>query len=189
MLLEFRKKHQDEFQEKLRRKEEREVRKEKERRVREETKRLEREALAERERLSASRAAQQAAEVHQTYDERWAKLLEKSSTNDDTDLQGLQFDDIPWPVMPPARNRTRLHLDDLTKDAVSAFLLPTSCEKPDGMPKAPKDVLRAAMLKFHPDKFEARVLTRVRDEDQAQVKEAGGVVMRILNELSMLHRY
>ena len=47
-----------------------------------------------------------------------------------------------------------------------------------------KDILRAAMLKFHPDKFEARILSRVREKDKEIVKEAGGIVMRHLNELS-----
>lgn len=46
-----------------------------------------------------------------------------------------------------------------------------------------KDVLRTTMLRFHPDKFEARVLSRVQEKDKDKVKEVAGVVVRALNSL------
>ena len=96
-------------------------------------------------------------------------------------------------MQPPLRKHSRLELHDLTKDSVSAFLLPgdqsEASKGVDSTSKATvkKDVLRAAMLKYHPDKFEARVLLRVHEDDKERVREAGGAVMRILNELSEIH--
>lgn len=46
-----------------------------------------------------------------------------------------------------------------------------------------KDTLRVAMLRFHPDKFEARILARVKERDRDLVREAAHTVVRILNDL------
>lgn len=89
----------------------------------------------------------------------------------------IGFDDIPWPVR--SHHRT-LVTADLTVDAVAAFLLP------DGTPehgRSRKDVLRETLLRFHPDKFEGRLMAAVRTEEQAVVREGIGRVVRALNSL------
>jgi len=87
----------------------------------------------------------------------------------------IGFVDIPWPVR--SHHRT---LADLTVDAVAAFLLP------GGMPehgRSRKEVLRETLLRFHPDKFEGRLMAAVRTEEQAVVREGIGRVVRALNSL------
>lgn len=39
------------------------------------------------------------------------------------------------------------------------------------------------MLRFHPDKFEGRVMRRVKESDKDKVREAVGQVARALNAL------
>ncbi|KAI5115928.1 hypothetical protein M0805_009864 [Coniferiporia weirii] len=184
----WRKKNQAEFQERLRKKEERERRKERERRLREESRRLEEEAQAELERLSATKAKRRLEDARKRYEERWAKLLERLPEGQSVPHAALlRFEDIPWPVAPPAQKHVALTVDDFTKDAVSAFLIPTKDPSADGA-LVVKDVLRSTLLKFHPDKFESRVQVRVREKDKEAVKEVAGIVVRILNELSKEYR-
>ncbi|THG95487.1 hypothetical protein EW145_g7947, partial [Phellinidium pouzarii] len=183
----WRKKNEVEYQERLRKKQEREARKARERRIREETGRLEREAQAEYKALSAALAMRRMDEAKQHYEERWAKLLERPAEGQKpSSTASLHFDDIPWPIVPPPKSKKRfvLSVDDFTKEVVASFLLPSSKDVPKDAPSAAKDILRSTMLKFHPDKFESRVLVRVREKDRELVKEMANMVVRILNELS-----
>lgn len=111
------------------------------------------------------------------------KLLERQS-NSESSVVKLTFDDIPWPVAPPADERSSITVDDISPGLISSFLLPTNpMDMPPDDSSPAKDVLRATMLRFHPDKFEARVLSRVREKDKDRVKEVADVVVRALNSL------
>ena len=68
----------------------------------------------------------------------------------------------------------RVRIEDLTAEAIAAFLLPPSdFDAPSADPsKERKEKLRETMLRFHPDKFEGRVMKRVREKDRERVKEA-----------------
>ena len=46
-----------------------------------------------------------------------------------------------------------------------------------------REKLRETMLRFHPDKFEGRIMGRVCDSDRELVKEAVGIVARTINAL------
>ncbi|KAH8115357.1 hypothetical protein DFH11DRAFT_1588860 [Phellopilus nigrolimitatus] len=179
----WKKKNQAEFQERLRKKEERKARKERERFLREETRRLEKEAWAEIEQASAAKAKRRVEEAKRLYEERWLKLLERPAEGNTDNRGPLHFDDIPWPIAPPRRKRAALDVDDFTKEAISSFLLPPTDASADSSSLI-KDILRSTMLKFHPDKFESRVLLRVREKDRDIVKEVAGVVVRVLNDLA-----
>ncbi|KAJ3975809.1 hypothetical protein EV361DRAFT_865133 [Lentinula raphanica] len=107
-------------------------------------------------------------------------------------------------------NAPSLSLDEFTRDAISTFLftsLPsadTSIDSAIGsttssgpsvsakkiatteMEKARKDrkeKLRETLLRFHPDKFEGRLMSRVRPHEKDRVTDALGVVVRVLNDL------
>lgn len=95
------------------------------------------------------------------------------------------FQDVPWPVLPPLSRRTDadmapdVQLEDITTQNVAHFLL-----HPHRMPeKSRKEKLRDAVLRYHPDKFEGRILPRIVSEDRARVQEGVSIVMRCLNEL------
>jgi len=49
--------------------------------------------------------------------------------------------------------------------------------------KLRKEKLRETFLRFHPDKFEGRLMNRVRESDRERVREAVGIVVRVLNAL------
>lgn len=195
-----RKQNQEEFAERLRRKEECKVRRQRAAALKEETTRLEREAQAEKAARRAARAQRRQVEARALYEEQWTALLvrcEQASGGDNGKGNSLAFDDVPWPVFPPSEG-VRLSLADITLEAVSAFLLPvstsssssaTSATGDDGSDKTPaqptsKEVLRSAILRFHPDKFETRVLARVREgKERERVREVSGALVRVLNAL------
>ena len=177
-----RRKHAAEYEEQERKKAERAARKARERAVREETKRLEREAEEDRRRRRRSRERRRAAEARELYDTRWKDLLGPSQN-----IEGLlRFTDIPWPVLPPdlsSRHTRELALSDFTIEAISGFLLGQEDAESEAGRKERKDKLRETMLRFHPDKFEGRILRRVLESERDTVKEAVGVVVRSLNTL------
>jgi len=82
-------------------------------------------------------------------------------------------------------------LDDLTRDAISLFLfsstssssVPSSSNQEGLEKKDRKDKLRETFLRFHPDKFEGRVMPRVKEAERDKVREALGIVVRALNDL------
>lgn len=83
----------------------------------------------------------------------------------------------------------QITLEDITVEAISTFLLPErvpSNDIPqdiDTIQKERRNKLRETMLRFHPDKFEGRILRRVRERDQERVREAVGKVTRAVGEL------
>jgi hypothetical protein len=74
--------------------------------------------------------------------------------------------------------RTR-DLDELLRpEAICEFLL-SPAHSPEVVPK---DRIRAALRRWHPDKF-ARVLGQVVENDKDAVAEGVGIVVRCLNEM------
>ncbi|KAI0002193.1 hypothetical protein BJV74DRAFT_817632 [Russula compacta] len=117
------------------------------------------------------------ADARDAHEQRWAELLKSTSKPAD-----LSFGDIPWPV----RGRA-LDVSQLTVEAVSAFLFfPEEEEGLDeaGRARIRKEELRKAMLRFHPDKFEGRVIPRIQDEERAAAREGANVVTRAVRTLS-----
>jgi len=87
------------------------------------------------------------------------------------------FGEVPWPVLSyPAEVA---NLENITGPAVSKFLLHPHREPQ----KSRKEKLRDAVLRYHPDKFEGRILPRIIDEDRARVQKGVEIVMKCLNEL------
>ena len=76
--------------------------------------------------------------------------------------------------------RGSITVDELTAEAVTAFLLPAGKEFDR---EKRKEKLRESFLRFHPDKFEGRFMRFVKEGDKEKVKEAIGQVSRVLNSL------
>lgn len=111
-------------------------------------------------------------DARDTYDRRWVELLKSKSVN-------LGFGDVPWPV------QGRIDVSRVTAETISAFLFPSSSD--DGKGRTRKEVLREEMLRFHPDKFEGRVMRRVRSEDKEAVREGANAVARAVMYLMDLN--
>jgi hypothetical protein len=114
------------------------------------------------------------------------------------DAATLRFNDVPWPILlaygdKPDTTGFRAHpisvsLDDLTAEHITNFLLSFFGESPDSSDsetwkKARKDKLRETFLRFHPDKFEGRLMKFVQEKERQQVKEGLVQVVRVLNGL------
>ncbi|KDQ54569.1 hypothetical protein JAAARDRAFT_38252 [Jaapia argillacea MUCL 33604] len=84
----------------------------------------------------------------------------------------LSFAAISWPMHPQPKTPS-----DITALAVSDFLF----SNPDSQDRTRKDKIKAALLRWHPDKF-ARVMSRVQESDRALVEEGVGIVVRHLND-------
>jgi hypothetical protein len=125
--------------------------------------------------------------AREEYGIRWRELLSMTGES-----ETLGFDDIPWPVAAAHRQkplrkresgvprRSIITVDELTTEAITAFLLPTVKEFDK---EKRKEKLRESFLRFHPDKFEGRIMRYVKEDDREKVKDAIGQVSRVLNSL------
>ncbi|KAF7979286.1 hypothetical protein HWV62_42988 [Athelia sp. TMB] len=103
------------------------------------------------------------------YDGKWAEL------KDGRDLPPLPIGILPWPILGYEVTRPA----DITLQRVRDFVfhpLRKGMEK-----KSRRDRVRADMLKWHPDKFNAKVLNKVVNAEQ--VAEAAGQVARFLTQI------
>lgn len=188
-----RKTHAEEYAEEQQKKASRDARRAQEKALKAETARLAKIAEDERKRKKLEKEIRRSDYAREEYHLRWKNLLAASSEN------LLSFSDIPWPIVSAHRQKPdkkgsartgpppAVSLEDLTLDAISAFLVPSSTSDPSASgereKKHRKDKLRETFLRFHPDKFEGRLMNRVRESDQEHVREAIGVVVRSLNTL------
>lgn len=124
-----------------------------------------------RRRRREERKRKRQVDARDTYDRRWVALLNSKSVD-------LSFGDVPWPV------QGRTEVSEVTPDTISAFLFPFGSDV--GRGKTRKEVLREEMLRFHPDKFEGRVMPRVRSEDRDSVREGANAVARAVMTLMEL---
>lgn len=152
----------------------------------EETARIEQAAAEEREKKRQEREKRQWISARQQYDQRWKALL---SDGDRSHEGWLKFIDIPWPI-PNAYKTGSISIDDLTEDAIRTFLLSYRYPVPTGTEqmamndaKEKKDKLREAMLRFHPDKFEGRLMKLVAEVERGDVREGIAQVVRVINGL------
>ena len=99
----------------------------------------------------------------QKYESRWLEIADLGS------CESISFTEVPWPTIIPITTPS-----ELTLDQVKAFVeLPRR-----GM--SAHDVISQELLRWHPDKFNQRILRLVRREDYEKVGEAATEVSRIL---------
>ncbi|KAJ7647703.1 hypothetical protein FB45DRAFT_987357 [Roridomyces roridus] len=172
----YRKTHAQEYEQERQKKAARAAKRAQEKALKAETARLAQIAEAERKRKKLEKAIRRAEYARQEYHTRWKILLAAPSDQSDS----LGFADIPWPVLAAYRERDALSVDDLTVDAIAAFIIPSSIEMDKNHRK---EKLRETFLRFHPDKFEGRFMARVREKEQERVREGIGAIVRALNAL------
>ncbi|KAK1234257.1 hypothetical protein PQX77_002564 [Marasmius sp. AFHP31] len=178
----FSKTHAHEHEEQERLKSERASKRAREKAIKTETERLEKEAFNERKRKRDEKEYRRRRQFVQVYHDRWQQLL---STQPDP-VPRIGFDDIPWPVFPARSTNLGVSLEDLSKDAISTFLftpISTLGPEPENDKKDKREKLREAFLRFHPDKFESRLMHRVHQVEQEKVRTATAAVVRVLNDL------
>ena len=174
-----RKRNAQAYQEQIRKKAEEEGRKKRAEQLASERARQEAREADERRRRKRSRERRAKQNARDDYETRWDTLL----SNGETTGQPLTFRDIPWPCHAayPNSDSHNFSLDDLTVSSISEFLFRSAKEPTEATQKI--KVIREALLRFHPDKFEGRVMSRVSESERAKVQEGVGIVVRTLNEL------
>ncbi|KAG0140677.1 hypothetical protein CROQUDRAFT_99781 [Cronartium quercuum f. sp. fusiforme G11] len=133
-----------------------------------------------------------------SYEQRWEIInflqfgtqtgaTKTSSTFLNDTRQILRPDEIPWPFYPPELVNDCFPFptppaDQITHHSVKQFLIG---HIPASDSTAKRKVIRAALLVYHPDRFN-RLIHRIKDIDGAQskVRELGLRVSQILNELN-----
>jgi hypothetical protein len=128
-----------------------------------------------RRRARYERERMRHANARDAYERHWVGLLGSKSKSAD-----LSFGDIPWPVS--ARSPS---ISEITAEAISSFLFLRGDEGHDeaGRGRARKEELRGTILRFHPDKFEGRVIPRIKDEERAAVREGANAVTRAVTTM------
>ena len=174
-----RKRNAEAYQEQLRKLAEEEARKKRVEQLASERARRETREADERRRRKRSREGRAKQNARDDYETRWDTLLSPNETTD----RFLTFQDIPWPCHAAYSTSDDRHfsLDGLTIDSISEFLF-RSAKEPTESPQKIK-AIRETLLRFHPDKFEGRVMSRVSEADKARVQDGIGIVVRTLNEM------
>jgi len=129
--------------------------------------RREAERAKERVMKEKAKAEQVMVEAWGVYELRWAALYAA--------YEGiaLKFRDIPWPLLVPP-----VTPEEITAEEIAAFILSPVHSKE----QTTKERIRAALLRWHPDRF-CRVLRGVRESDKSAVENGVGTVVRCLNDL------
>jgi len=104
-------------------------------------------------------------EAWRKYEELWAGLNASS--------EELSFESIPWPMFSSPKS-----VEGISPARVTMFFL--SPVHSDGQSR--KDRIKAALRRWHPDRF-GRVLARVKEDDRTAVEEGAGIIVRCLNNL------
>jgi hypothetical protein len=112
------------------------------------------------------------------YEEKWAALRSNIVW-----MERLGFCDIPWPLFENIQG-----VEDITEERVLAFVCHPLHEHVQGPGEGQAKSLRSEMLRWHPDKFEGKVLDKVVEGDREAVREAAGYVARILTKFSVAMR-
>ncbi|KAF8268342.1 hypothetical protein EI94DRAFT_1578109 [Lactarius quietus] len=105
--------------------------------------------------------------LFENHENKWRQL--KDSNN-------LGWNSFAWPVF-----RRPSEPEEMTTSAIGAYVL--SKHAPDANAKSSKDRVKDHIKRWHPDKFETRILPRVVEEEREKVKAGAGAVVRGLNEL------
>ena len=104
--------------------------------------------------------------LYEHHENKWRQL--KDSDN-------LGWNSFAWPVF-----KRPSEPEDMTTTAISAYV---HSKYAPGADKSPKDRIKDHLKRWHPDKFETRILPRVAEEERERVKTGAGIVVRGLNEL------
>lgn len=124
------------------------------------------EAQKVRAKQERARANVASMEVWRMYEAQWANIA--------SDSEPCTFRTIPWPLVSHPSSPK-----DIIPAGITAFLL-SPLHSQD---QTRKDRIRAALLRWHPDRFR-KYLVKVVEEDREAVEEGAGIVVRCLNELS-----
>jgi hypothetical protein len=94
-------------------------------------------------------------------------------------VEYIGFYDIPWPSFENVWG-----VGDITEERVLAFVCHPLHEHIQGHGGGQAKSVRSEILRWHPDKFDGKVLGKVVEGDREAVREGAGRVARILTTFS-----
>jgi hypothetical protein len=133
------------------------------------------EFMRDQERMESARQAREGKKqltkedvvrIFDRHEEQWRSIASKD---------GLQWQSFPWPML-----KMPSTLGDITYTAIHGYLQSPHYPEKD---RAQKDRVKDHIKRWHPDRFETKLLPKVVEEDKEKVKEGAGMVVRTLNEL------
>ncbi|TBU24102.1 hypothetical protein BD309DRAFT_855046 [Dichomitus squalens] len=107
-------------------------------------------------------------EVIKLFDEhekRWSRI---------PTLDILSWHSFPWPMLKQPNDP-----EQLTYIEIQAYVLSPH----QSADRTPRERIKDYLRKWHPDRFETKLLPKVREDDREKVKEGAGAVARHLNKL------
>jgi flagellar biosynthesis GTPase FlhF len=117
-------------------------------------------------------------QVHQRFDlyiRKW-DALKAGVEPEGIEIPPLGFSQIPWPLL----FCDAFCPEDITQERIKEFLFHPMH---NGEGKTKRSLIRQEMVRWHPDKFNATVLVRVRPEEREAVIEGAGLVARLFNAI------
>lgn len=133
-------------------------------------------AMKEKEETARRAEEERARAASELYDNKWNEL-KKSETL----VNGpVGYHEFPFPLFTHDPDQAPRPAD-IAYDAVSKFVLSPLRQSLSG--KTPRERIRSEMLRWHPDKFDAVALPKMREEDKAMTKEAALRVSQFLTRM------
>lgn len=105
------------------------------------------------------------------YEAKWAELKTNHT------LSSIDVRELPWPSLA----LKHFTVQEFTREDVLSFVFHPL--RPYPMQKSAKDRVKVEVLRFHPDKFDALVLPKVREEQRALAQELAGAAVRALTTI------
>ena len=110
------------------------------------------------------------------YDAQWRALVVVAVKKEQ-----MSWQDVPWPVQDKPMSP-----DDITPDAVAAFLFATYTIR--GSTRNEKERIRSSLLRWHPDKFPQAVQAKLSEEERAMVMDGVNSVFMSLKHIVDMER-
>jgi len=114
------------------------------------------------------------------YEKKW-EVLRSGVDIDGTKVHLISFSQIPWPVI----NINPTDLSQIRPEHIQEFLIHPLRENSDASGRGKNGRLKARdeLLKWHSDRFDQIVLSKVREEDKLAASEAAGIIARVLTDM------
>lgn len=88
----------------------------------------------------------------------------------------ITFGELPWPILGVVNSPA-----DISCEGLRQFIFHPLRKTADGTTRRGK--VKAELLKWHPDKFNAKVVSKLKDGERDLAMEAAGLVARFLNQV------
>ena len=114
------------------------------------------------------------------YERKW-EVLRSGLDIDGTKVHLISFSQIPWPVV----NMTPTDPSQIRPEHIQEFLMHPLRVGLDASGKGRNKRLKARdeLMKWHSDKFDQIVLSKVREEDKQAASEVAGMITRVLTDM------